>query len=47
MAKLGSFGGKATLKKYGPDHFRKAIAARWAKRKAVKSPTITKGGNEK
>lgn len=36
MGLLGAFGGKATLKRYGPDHFRKiaqkGLKKRWAKK---------------
>lgn len=33
MAKLGSFGGKATLKKYGRKHYVAMVKRRWAKAK--------------
>jgi hypothetical protein len=32
-AKLGRSGGKATLKKYGPAHFTRAVNTRWRNRR--------------
>lgn len=36
MSALGSHGGSQTLKKYGPDHFRKLAEKRWSRRKTKK-----------
>lgn len=35
MRKLGSYGGKATVKKHGKKHMRKIVKDRWEREKAA------------